>query len=605
MKKRYIYLSLLVLLVIGAWWLVKLVWLKPLNIEHFYARVLLETFWDNPEFLSRVRLFEPYGIRSHNAELTDASDAYWHAKLARAKHQLAILRSYDPQDQTPAQRLSTSVMAWDLENHIQGETFLYHNYPVNQLFGVQNELPTFMATIHHIGDEKDAEHYISRLSKFSRKFDQVLQGLQAREDRGIIPPAFVIEKVLVEMRGFVAHEPSSNILCKALHDKIARLDELEAERKSAFDAACAQQLRDTVYPAYRQLIVYFGQLAGKATAEAGVWKLPNGDAYYAYQLRSYTTTDLSAEQIHALGLKEVERILSEMHSILVEQGYTQGSVSERMQALSKEARFRYPDSDAGREQVLNDYRSIIREIDSGLAPFFNVRPEAPVEVARIPLFKEKTAPGAYYNPPALDKSRPGVFYANLHNMDETLKFGMRTLAYHEAVPGHHFQIAVQQELAHLPLFRRLRNYTAYAEGWALYAERLAWEQGFHSNPYSDLGRLQAELFRAARLVVDTGLHYKRWSREQAIDYMVSVTGQPRTNMVAEVERYIVMPGQACAYKIGQLKILALREHARKTLGNDFDIRDFHDLVLQNGAMPLTILEQLVNEWITERQQAGG
>jgi len=290
-----------------------------------------------------------------------------------------------------------------------------------------------------------------------------------------------------------------------------------------------------------------------------------------------------------------------MDQILRAEGYMEGNVGERMLALSKEQRFLYPDSDEGREQILADYQRLIDEVSAGLGDAFDLRPKAPVEVRRVPEFKEKTAPGAYYTMPARDGSMPGIFYANLRSVEEIPRYGMRTLTYHEAVPGHHFQIAIQGELEGLPVFRTLPLFSAYSEGWGLYAEQVAAELGFQEDPYDRLGYLQAQLFRAVRLVVDTGIHAKRWTREEAIDYMMANTGMPRTDVVAEIERYIVMPGQACSYMIGKLKIVELRERAEKALGDDFSLADFHRVVLENGAVPLAVLEDIVTNYIEEKR----
>jgi uncharacterized protein (DUF885 family) len=297
----------------------------------------------------------------------------------------------------------------------------------------------------------------------------------------------------------------------------------------------------------------------------------------------------------------VARIEAEMDVILSGEGLSLGSVGARVQGISKRPDQLYPDTDAGRTQIINDFQSIINEIDNGLTPYFNIRPKMGVEVERVPQFREQTAPGAYYNPPAFDGSRPGVFFINLRNTDEVAKFGMRTLAYHEGIPGHHFQIAIQQEMKGVPIFRKVLPFTAFAEGWALYSERLAWEAGFQKQPLDNLGRLQAEMFRAVRLVVDTGMHYKHWTREQSIAYMLEKTGMPETDVVAEIERYLVMPGQALAYKVGMNKILELRERAKTELGPKFDIKAFHDVVLSGGSMPLALLEQRVDAWIAKQK----
>ena len=289
--------------------------------------------------------------------------------------------------------------------------------------------------------------------------------------------------------------------------------------------------------------------------------------------------------------------IGEMLEILRKEGYPTENFGETMQALNAEPRFLYPDTDDGRAQILADYQTIIDDIDGNMGEFFAKRPAAKVSVERVPEFKEETAPGAYYNPPPFDGSKPGIFYANLRSVKEIPKFGMRTLAYHEAIPGHHYQIARAQELEGVPFFRKVIPFTAYVEGWALYAEQVAAEQGFMDDPFDRLGFLTAQLFRANRLVVDTGIHHKRWTRQQAIDYMLANTGMPRTDVVAEIERYIVMPGQALAYKVGQLEILRLRDKARSELGDAFDIKAFHETLLENGALPLSLLGQVVDDYI--------
>jgi uncharacterized protein (DUF885 family) len=317
-------------------------------------------------------------------------------------------------------------------------------------------------------------------------------------------------------------------------------------------------------------------------------------------VETHTTTTMKAAELHELGLREVARIGAEMDAILDAAGYRQPTREQRIAAVSKEPSQSYPNTDAGRAQVLKDYQAAIDEIAKGIGPWFHSQPKAAVVVERVPATSEKSSAFAYYNPPAMDGSKPGVFYANLRKVDEIARFGMRTLAYHEAIPGHHTQIATALEIKGLPMFRRMVPFTAYGEGWALYAERLAWEAGFQNHPLDNLGRLQAEMFRAVRLVVDTGIHAKKWTREQAIDYMIANTGMPKIEVIAEVERYFVMPGQALAYKVGMMKMLELRERAKTRLGAKFDIRDFHDVVLKNGAMPLSILERVVDDYVEAR-----
>ena len=600
MKKLFLRTLLGIVLVLGVL-AINLVWFKPFFIREFYERTFLRFALDSPEILSSLRLLEPLGIRGHNKELDNVSLAFEDEQLARLHKDLATLHSYDTTGMN-GQQLSYKILDWYMTNQDEGVKFRYDNYPVNQLFGVQNNFPTFMATTHHVGDQRDAEDYNTRLSKLPAKFNQVIEGLKVREQHGVVPPTFVIDKVLAEMTAFAAQPAEQNIIYTSFQKKLGKLADLPQDKKAQLLAETKNQLQTAVYPAYQKLIAYFTALRPRSTNDAGVWKFPDGAAYYAYCLRQNTTTSLNAKEIHALGLREVTRITAEMQAILSAQHEAGAdSVGATMARLGEEPRFLYPDTDSGRTQILAGYKQILAEVDRGLAPAFRIRPRAKLDVQRVPEFKQKTSPGAYYEQPALDGSRPGTFYANLYNVKATPKFGMHTLAYHEGIPGHHFQIGIAQELEGLPTFRRVIPFVAYAEGWALYAERLAWEMGFEKDPYDNLGRLQAELFRSVRLVVDTGIHDQRWTREQAIRYMRQTTGMAESDVEAEIERYIVMPGQACAYKVGMLKILELRERAKQQLGPKFDLRDFHDAMLKNGSMPLEVLEQAVNDYIAAKK----
>ena len=595
-------LVLLVLVVLGALLFAHTAWFKPLRIGWFYERVFLEYALDDPELLSRIRVLEPLGLSFHNDDLTDASPARDEALRRKLNADYAMLKRYDTSGMDTSERLSYDILEYFLGLQVRGEPYARHNFPVNQLFGVQSSLPSFLADVHQIKRRADAADYISRLGKVGIKFDQVIEGLKERETLGILPPRFTVEKVIAQMQAFRATPIDENVLHTSFRK---RLDEAAAgefsdiERKQLEDAV-SEQIRSVVYPAYDALIAYFQRLQVKVTRNDGAWRLPDGEAFYAFAVEMHTTTRAEPETLHQTGLSEVARIQAQMDLILRTAGYADGSVGARMQALGKDPAQLYPDTDAGRAQILADFKSIIEEIDSKLEPYFDVRPAAGVEVRRVPEFSEKTAPGAYYQSPAMDGSRPGVFYLNLRNVDEIARFGMRTLAYHEAVPGHHFQLSVMQELKGVPTFRRLVPFTAYSEGWALYTEQLAYEAGFQAQPLDNLGRLQAELFRAVRLVVDTGMHAKRWTREQAIAYMIDNTGMPESDVTAEIERYLVNPGQALAYKVGMMKILELRERARSTLGSRFDIRGFHNVVLTGGAMPLAILERRVEAWIADQ-----
>lgn len=578
-----------------------LIWFKPFSIDHFYEKVFIDFALESPQLLSSLGILESIGIKYHQDDLDDMSLEKSTKDFAELNSDLVTLKSYDDAGLTKSQKLSKDILVYFLEIEAEGQKWQFHNYPVNQLFGLQNDFPSFMESTHRITEWRDAEDYVTRMSKVDIQFEQALEGIKKRTAIGVIPPKFVIEKVLSEMRGFIEMPVTENILLVSLSKKIDKLKQVTPEQKSELLAKAENVFNLNVKSAYTKLIQYFEHLEPLATEKSGVWKLPQGEEYYAYMLKMHTTTNMSADEIHNIGLSETTRIKAEMLSILESEGYdiTAGFESA-MAALNADPKFYYPDTQAGREQILVDYQTMISDIEAGLRDWFTLKPKASMQVKRIPEFKEKTSSGAYYQPPSMDGSRPGVFYANLYDIKSTTKYGMKTLAYHEGVPGHHFQFALQTELQGLPMFRSILTFTAYSEGWALYAEQLAWEAGFHAKPTDNLGRLQGELFRAVRLVVDTGLHQKRWSREQAIDYMLTNTGISKSESVSEIERYIVNPGQATAYKAGMIKILALREKAKAALGDKFDIKAFHSAVLENGAIPLNILENQIDLYISEQ-----
>ncbi len=592
-----------VLILIGVGLFVHVWYFKPFNINLFFGRTALQFALDSPEMLSSLRVLERFGIDGHNAKLNDASTAFMDRIFARLHETHKTLITYEDEDLSKEDRRSKQVALYLLDLILEAEPFRFHNHPVNQMFGVQNGFPSFMDSIHQVNSTDDAEDYLARLTQIGRKFDQVIEGLKHREKKGILPPQFLVDKVLEEMRNFVGTPSDHGILYTSFIKKMteAKFSEFDHGR---FASEAKTHIETSVYPAYRRLIAYFEELDLKVSGNFGVWNMPNGEAYYRLALKFFTTTDYTPDYIHHFGLKEVERLQGEIIEILTQQGWdTSTGFTAALKAFSEDQRFYYEDTEQGREAILRDYQTIIDEISKGMPSVFNVMPQASVGVKRVPQFKEKTAPGGYYQAPAMDGSRPGAFYANLFDIKATPRYGMRTLAYHEAVPGHHFQLTIQRELKNLPFFRRLIPFTAYAEGWAMYAERLAGELGYTKDPYDNIGRLQSELFRAVRLVVDTGIHAKRWSREQAIEYMLLNTGIAESDVVSEIERYFILPGQACSYKVGMTKFLELRELAKKELGEKFDLRDFHDVVLLNAALPLTMLETLVRDYIAQQKKS--
>ncbi|WP_127346698.1 DUF885 domain-containing protein [Pseudidiomarina mangrovi] len=596
--------TLLTVVVVAAIFIINGIWFKPFSMRVFYDRSMLEMAGGSPQALTQLRVLEQFGIRGHNAKLDDMSPAAQAEQFAAMKDTYAMFQSYGREGRDGQDLISYDIFDYFFGQMVEGERWQHHGYPVNQMFGVHTRFPQFMTDMHQVGDDTDAEYYLTRLNGVDEQFAGLLESLRVAEAEGIIPPRFVIEAVIGQMDNVIASAPAEHVLVTTFADKLAKT-EVTAEAQADFVAQAEVAVRDVVYPAYADLKAYFVNLQGKATDDAGVWKLPDGDDYYAYQLRRYTTTDLSADAIHQLGLSEVARIQAEMRAIFNELGYDAAiPVGALLQVLNESPEFLYPDTAEGREQILADYRAIIDDIYTYIDPAFRLKPQAGLEVVRVPEYAEKNAPGAYYQGPALDGSRPGRFFANLYDIKATPKYGMKTLAVHEGVPGHHYQIALNQEIEGLPIFRSFVPFSVHSEGWALYTEQMMADLGFYENdPHGDLGRLQAELFRAIRLVVDTGIHAKRWSREEAIAYMAAEGGMTMSDVVSEIERYIVMPGQATSYKMGMIKFLEFREKARSQLGEQFDVRDFHDVILKNGPMPMHILERLVDAYVAEKLAA--
>lgn len=571
---------------------------KPFSFRVFLDRTLIQQALKSPQTLTSIGVLDGMGIKGHNAHLDDASLASSQATFDELMQVKSVLIQYEDLDED--QQLSKDIALYLLNTLSGFEKYQYHSYPFNQMSGAQSNFPSFMDGQHPITDVESVDFYISRLSESKRYFTQMLEGMKLREEKNILPPRFVIQRVIDEMQGFIDRPVKENILYTSVQRRMEASDAIVEADYDGLLYNVATEIENTVYPTYQMLIDYFVGLKAKAGTDDGLWHLEGGDEAYKLALRFFTTTDYSADYIHNVGLSEVDRIQAEILAILAQEGFdvSQGFTAA-INTLAEDERFYYPDTAEGREQILVDYQTILDEIEAGLGDAFLVRPKASMEVKRIPEFKEKTAPGAYYEAPAFDGSRPGVFFANLYDIKATPTYSMRTLAYHEGIPGHHFQIAIAMELEGLPIFRTVAPFVAYIEGWALYSERLAWELGFQDDPFDNIGRLQAELFRAVRLVVDTGIHAKRWTREEAIDYMLANTGMAESDVTSEIERYIVLPGQATSYKVGMMKILELREKAKLALGDKFVLGEFHDAVLKNGAVPLDVLEQIIDTYIAD------
>ncbi|QBG34838.1 DUF885 domain-containing protein [Litorilituus sediminis] len=469
---------------------------------------------------------------------------------------------------------------------------------VNQINGPLIDIPRTMQNDQPITNEQQALDYIARLNKF----EPLMASIEAKQSfdtaQNWIPPKVTIEGALKYLRGFISVEPEQHVFVTVLKDKLNKGSDLSDAQQQKLVKQATDVVANVVYPAYQSITKATEKLLEKGRDESGIWAQPNGAAYYQDAIKQLGDSDLTAEQIHQIGLDEVKRISAEMDTILREQGYTEGSVGERMVALNEEPRFLYEDSDEGRAELLADINGYIAEMTTKMAPLFKTKPKYEVEVKAFPVEVQDGASGGQYTAPAVDGSKPGVYWINLRDMKANPRFALKTLTYHEANPGHHWQVALNLEQDVMPFLRRIAPYNAYIEGWALYSELVAYELGMYDNdPFGNLGRLQAELFRAVRLVVDTGLHEKRWTREQAISYMSEKTGSAESDVTSEIERYMVWPGQALGYKLGMLKIVSLRDKAKQALGERFDLSEFHDVILLGGAVPMAVLEQNITQWI--------
>lgn len=546
------------------------------------------------------------GIKKDQDKWQDISEERQLEDLELTKGDLQRLRTeFDYQKLDRQAQISHRLFEHQAERAIAGYKWRLHSYPVNQMFGFQSRVPSFLINLHRIDNLTDARAYIARLNGIRAVFDQIEDAIRRREKAGITPPKFVYPMVLRDAENVISGRPfddsgrDSTILADFRRKVTALKDVSQAERDKLIAAAEAA-LTTSVAPAYKALMQLVREQETRATTDDGAWKLPDGDAFYNFQLAGFTTTELTADEIHDIGLAEVARIHEEMRAIMKKVGFS-GDLPAFFKHLRESDQFYYPDDASGRQGYLDDAERIIAAMKARLGELFITQPKADLVVKRVEAFREQSAGKAFYNSPSLDGNRPGMYYANLYNMRDMPRYQMEALAYHEAIPGHHMQITIAQEQLALPMFRRLGGYSAYTEGWGLYAEYLPKEMGLYTDPYSDFGRLAMELWRACRLVVDTGIHRKKWTRERAIEYLVQNTPNPDGDAVKAIERYIVIPGQATAYKIGMLEILRLREHARAKLGDRFDLREFHELVLTSGPVPLTVLGSLVDQWIEARR----
>ncbi|NOX82896.1 MAG: DUF885 domain-containing protein [Alphaproteobacteria bacterium] len=564
-----------------------------------------------PEFATILGVSEEIAGEGYNARL----GKYGFAASDEARHMnerfLQDIRGLDRDALGTQARITYDVLRDAYETGARRNQFEFGGatpwgsaspYVITQLTGAHLFLPRLLQTQQPLATKADAEAYLARLAEFGRVFDEVIESLGGDAALGVVPPYFAINGAVGSIKGFTSSEPGANPLATTFAAKLGEIEELSEDERNALNQRAVEAVDTVVYPAYARLAAALENLTEQAGREAGVWRLGDvGAEFYQHALDAYGAGGRTGDDIHALGLSEVARITAEMEAIFQAEGVTGGSVAERFEAIGARADMRYPNTDEGRAALLASLKGQVEAVMAVAPHWFGTIPKQSIEVRRIPVYEQNSAPGGYYTSPALDGSRGGVYWINLKDTADWPKHTLKTLTYHEAVPGHHFQISLEQS-ASLPLIRNMLGYSEFSEGWALYAEQVAAEMGmYEDDPLGNLSRLQSELFRAARLVVDSGLHHKHWTREQSIDYMQSVTGDTRASVTREIERYAVWPGQATSYKLGMLKINELRKKAEAELGDSFDIRKFHDEILMTGSMPLPVLEKKIDGWVAAKK----
>ena len=574
----------------------------PLSFGALLDRQAAIVLLQQPELLVQTGIVDGSWLDFTNGNLGAYSLQARSERYEQLREFRAEIQQWDRSKLRPQEQLSYDMLVWSYSRSLANERYGWLGadgdlYPVNQAFGVQKSLPNSFLSDYSIVNARSARNYVARLVAMGALLDALRNDVERQARLGVIPPDFVIDDCISQMNSLIELPPSRNVLVANLARKSAEIGLADSVRRDLVGQATAA-VRTVVYPAYRRLIAEESELRRRATHDAGVWRLKDGNAYYADQLKSLTSTDLMPDEIHSFGLEEVARVTMELDLKLRSVGLVGGSVGARLEGLMSDPKYLYANNDTGRVAVLSRYRLILGRAQRLLPRYFSHVPKMRLDVQIAPRFAEQGSAVAYYNWPSFNGSRPGIFFVNLRNVDETPTWAMPTLAFHEGVPGHHLQTATALENPDLPALRRLQFMPAFDEGWALYAERLAAEIGLYKgDPYGDIGRLQSELFRAARLVVDTGIHAKHWSREYAIAYLKAATGLTTSEVTEEVERYAVWPGQACAYTIGMREILGLRARAMAQIGPRFDMKQFHAHILENGALPLWLLRRNLVRWI--------
>jgi uncharacterized protein (DUF885 family) len=569
---------------------------QPRTVDDFFRDFTADWVRHDPSLATSSRYFTGDEQDRFERRLTSNTLAWKRDRIQRARQGVAELRKFNRASFTELQRTSADLMEWQLNELVREEPFLDYTFPLEQMNGANVGLVETMTVRHPLLTERDAENYVAALGEVRARMEESIAEAQRLEAKKIIPPKFILQATVKQMQGFADPSPAQNPFVTLFDGKMAAIKSLPEAKRVELRTAAEKVVGDDIYPAWKKAIALLEAQSAKATDDAGLWRFRNGAEIYAYQLHHYTTTNQTAAEIHEIGLQQVARIESRMDTLLRRLGRKDGSVKDRIEKLKLDMQYPNPTSEESRAQIMRDIDGILADSLQRSALLFDLRPKSPIVAQPFPRFREANA-AANYNAPAPDGSRPGTFQFP-RRVSNMTKFGLRTLVYHETVPGHHFQIGLQVENKDLPRFRQIRalgGISSITEGWALYAERLAAESGWYGDDIEGLlGQLDAELFRARRLVVDTGLHAMKWTRQQGIDYGIEAS---------EVERYAVFPGQACSYMIGELKIIDLREKAKRALGDKFSLREFHTAVLTPGMVPLDLLERAVDSYISAAGKA--
>ena len=563
--------------------------------NQFFESIFLDQVQESPEFQTRL------GYKSNYDQWDDITWEQRRSKIRKGIYNLKYLHDtidYDKLDE--ATKISYRLIERRFERQIESNDYIFNSYPITHRGGKHSSIPSFLINYHNIDDEDDVKDYLKRLRNIEPLMDDLIRELKFRDDLNIFAPQFVYPHAIKVCQNIISGYPfedvkKRNVLFNDFSKKLDKLD-LSGPVKTRYLSEAEAILVTIVKSSYRKLIDFLSTQETKATDNFGVWKYKDGAEYYQFQLDGYTTLGLTPEQIHATGLQEVERIHQEIYGIM-EATQFEGTLQDFFEFMRTDPQFYYPDNQKGRDAYLNQVNVIMDTLTANIDQLFNGLPSIPFVVKAVEPYREESAGIAFYQRGKADGSRPGIYYANLYTMQDMPTYKLENLAYHEAIPGHHLQISIALETKGMPSFRKYGGYSVYSEGWALYSETLPKEVGLYKDPYSDFGRLSGELWRACRLVVDTGIHHYRWTREEGIEYYRSNTANPEGECVKMVERHIVWPGQAVSYKIGMLKIQELREYAETALGEKFSLQDFHDIVLKNGAMTMDILQDVVYQWV--------